>query len=118
MGNRRRVPEQLLRLILLRISMGHGNATIAREVGVDRKTVRKMRINLQMCGELYPSSPHIIGRPRLLLVAEELVSELIFTGSYRSYCPRFTSTRFKLTLRFSTSAHRLQRCGGLSIGII
>ncbi|PVH92698.1 hypothetical protein DM02DRAFT_698756 [Periconia macrospinosa] len=72
MGNRQRIPKQLLRLILLRISMGYGNATIARDVGVDRKTVRKLRVNLEMCGELYPPSPHIIGRPRVLSVAEEL----------------------------------------------
>jgi len=77
MGNRRRIPEQLLRLILMRISMGYGDQTIAREVGVNRKTVRSLRINLEIYGEFYPPSPHVIGRPRILSVAEELVSKLI-----------------------------------------
>ncbi|PVH90111.1 hypothetical protein DM02DRAFT_665516 [Periconia macrospinosa] len=72
MGNRRRIPEQLLRLILMRISMGYGDQTIAREVGVNRKTVRSLRINLEIYGEFYPPSPHVIGRPRILSVAEEL----------------------------------------------
>jgi hypothetical protein len=69
----RRLPDDVVHRIKLHIEAGEDVATIAEVVGVTKKTIYKLRLNLDVWGEPYAPSTVVLGRPKILLPYQELV---------------------------------------------
>jgi transposase len=69
----RRLPDEVVYRIRLRIDAGKEVAAIAEAVKVSKKTIYKLRLNLDIWGELYALPTVVLGRPRTLLLYQELV---------------------------------------------
>ena len=63
----RRLPDKVIYRIRLRIKANKDIATIAAAVKVAKKTIYKMRLNLDIWGEPYTPSTVVLRRPRALL---------------------------------------------------
>ena len=70
----RRLPDEVVYRIRVRIEAGEGVPAIAKAIDVARRTVYKIRVNLDLYGEPYAPASVVYGRPRLLLAYQELVS--------------------------------------------
>ena len=69
----RRLPDEVVHRIRLRIDAGEEVAAIAKAVKVSKKTIYKLRLNLDIWGEPYAPPTIVLGRPRTLLPYQELV---------------------------------------------
>jgi transposase len=69
----RRLPDEVVYRIKVRIEAGEGVPAIAKAIEVARRTVYKIRVNLDLYGELYAPASVVRGRPRLLPAYQELV---------------------------------------------
>jgi len=70
----RRLPDEVVYRIRVRIEAGEGVPAIAKAIEVARRTVYKIRVSLDLYGEPYAPTRVVQGRPRLLLAYQELVS--------------------------------------------
>src|SRR5271168_2887837 len=70
----RRLPDEVVYRIRVRIEAGERVPAIAKAIRVARRTVYKIRVNLDLYGEPYAPASVVQGRPRLLLAYQELVS--------------------------------------------
>ena len=93
----RRLPDEVIHRIRLRIGAGEEVAAIAGAVGVSKQTIYKLRLNLDIWGEPYAQPTVILGRPRALLSYQEQViydvMVLSFSANRRLY--RGSSTSLK-----------------------
>jgi len=69
----RRLPDEVVYRIRLRIKANKNMAAIAEAVKVSKKIIYKLRLNLDIWGEPYALPTITIGRLRLLLPYQELV---------------------------------------------
>jgi transposase len=69
----RRLLDEVVHRIRLRIDAGEEVTAIAKAVKVSRKTIYKLRLNLDIWGEPYAPPTVVLGRPRTLLPYQELV---------------------------------------------
>jgi len=69
----RRLPDEVVYRIRLRIKANKDMAAIAAAVKVAKKMIYKMRLNLNIWGEPYAPSTIILGRLRALLPYQEMV---------------------------------------------
>jgi hypothetical protein len=69
----RRLPDEVVHRIRLRIEANEDVATIAAAVKVAKKTIYKMRLNLDIWGEPYAPPTVVLGRPRAPLPYQEIV---------------------------------------------
>ena len=63
----RRLPDEIFHRIRLRIEANEDVANIAAAVKVAKKTIYKMRLNLDVWGKPYAPPTVVLGRPRALL---------------------------------------------------
>jgi transposase len=69
----RRLPDEVVYRIRLCIEAGKAVPAIAHTVKVGKKTIYKLQLNLDIWGELYILPTVVLGRPRALLLYQELV---------------------------------------------
>ena len=69
----RRLPDEVVHRIRIRLEAGEEAPAIAKAVGVTKKTIYKLRLNLDIWGEPYTPTTVVLGRPRALLPYQELV---------------------------------------------
>jgi transposase len=70
----RRLPDEVVHRITLRIEANEDVAAIAEAVKVSKKTIYKLRLNMDIWGKPYAPATVTLGRPRLLLPYQELVT--------------------------------------------
>ena len=63
----RRLPDEVVHRIRIRIEAGKAVLAIAEAVKVAKKTIYKMQLNLDIWGEPYAPTTVVLGRPRALL---------------------------------------------------
>jgi Helix-turn-helix domain of resolvase len=63
----RRLPDEVVHRIRIRIEAGEAVPAIAEAVKVAKKTIYKMQLNLDIWGEPYAPPTVVFGRPRALL---------------------------------------------------
>jgi hypothetical protein len=78
----RRLPDEVVHRIRIRIEANEDVATIAAAVKVAKKTIYKIRLNLDIWGEPYAPPTVVQGRPRALLPYQEMV---IYTAVVLSF---------------------------------
>jgi len=69
----RRLPDEVVHRIRIRIEVGEAVLAIAEAVKVGKKTIYKMRLNLDIWGEPYAPPTVVLGRPRALLPYQGMV---------------------------------------------
>ena len=69
----RRLPDEVVHRIRIRIEAGEAVPAIAEAVKVGKKTIYKIRLNLDIWGEPYAPPTITLGRPRALLPYQETV---------------------------------------------
>ena len=69
----RRLLDEVVHRIRIRIEAGEAVPAIAEAVKVAKKTIYKMRLNLDIWGEPYAPPTVVLGRPRALLPYQEMV---------------------------------------------
>ena len=69
----RRLPDEVVYRIRIRIEANKDMATIAAAVKVAKKTIYKIRLNLNIWGEPYAAPTVVLWRPRALLPYQEIV---------------------------------------------
>ena len=69
----RRLPDEVVHRIRIRIEAGEAVPVIAEAVKVAKNTIYKMRLNLDIWGEPYAPPTVVLGRPRALLPYQEMV---------------------------------------------
>ena len=69
----RRLPDEVVHRIRIHIEAGEAVPAIAEAVKVGKKTIYKIRLNLDIWGEPYAPSTVVLGRPRALLPYQEMV---------------------------------------------
>ena len=70
----RRLPDDILHRIVIRLATAEPVASIAKAVGVARETVYRIERNIELWGVAYPPPTVKLGRSRLLLPYQEDVS--------------------------------------------
>lgn len=68
----RRLPDEVVYRIRVRIEAGERVPAIAKAIQVAHRTVYKIQVNLDLYGEPYAPASVVQGRPRLLLAYQEL----------------------------------------------
>ena len=69
----RRLPDEVVHRIRIRIEAGEAVPAIVEAVKVSKPMVYKMRLNLDIWGEPYAPPTVVLGRPRALLPYQEMV---------------------------------------------
>jgi len=69
----RRLLDEVVHRIRIRIEAGEAVPAIAEAVKVGKKTIYKIRLNLNIWGEPYAPPTVVLGRPRALLPYQETV---------------------------------------------
>ena len=59
----RRLPDDVVHRIRIRLKAGEEAPAIVKAVGVAKKTIYKLRLNLNIWGEPYAPTTVILGRP-------------------------------------------------------
>jgi len=85
----RRLPDEVVYRIKVRIEAGEGVPAIAKAIEVAHRTVYKVRVNLDLYGEPYAPASVVQGRPRLLLAYQELVSLRLLGVEFLLICRRY-----------------------------
>ena len=78
----RRLPDEVVHRIRIRIEAGEAVLAIAEAVKVAKKTIYKMRLNLDIWGEPYTPPTVVLGRPRALLPYQEMVIYYVMVLSF------------------------------------
>jgi len=78
----RRLPDEVVHRIRFRIEANENVATIAAAVKVAKKTIYKMRLNLDIWGEPYAPPTVVLGRPRAPLPYQEIVIYYVMVLSF------------------------------------
>ena len=68
-----RLPDDVLYRIKIRLDCGESVAQIHDATKVPISTLYRLRLNFDLFGQAYPPPTVVLGRPRLLLPAQELV---------------------------------------------
>ena len=63
----RRLPDEVVHRIRIRLEAGEEAPAIAKAVGVGKKMIYKLQLNLDIWGEPYAPATVVLGRPRALL---------------------------------------------------
>ena len=69
----RRLLDEVIHRIKIRIKAGETVPAIAEAVKVSKPTIYKMRLNLDIWGEPYAPPTVVLGQPRALLPYQEMV---------------------------------------------
>jgi len=69
----RRLPDEVVHRIRIRIKAGEAVPAIVEAVKVGKKTIYKIRLNLDIWGEPYAPPTVVLGRLRALLPYQEMV---------------------------------------------
>jgi len=69
----RRLPDEVVHRIRIRLEAGKAVPAIAEAIKVGKKTIYKIRLNLNIWGKPYAPSTIVFGRPRALLPYQEMV---------------------------------------------
>jgi len=69
----RRLPDEVVYRIRIRIKAGKAVLAIAEAVKVAKKTIYKMQLNFDIWGEPYAPPTAVLGRPKALLPYQEMV---------------------------------------------
>jgi transposase len=69
----RRLLDEVVHRIRIRIKAGEAVPAIAEAVKVGKKTIYKIRLNLNIWGEPYAPPTIVLGQPRALLPYQETV---------------------------------------------
>ena len=80
----RRLPDDVVHRILIRLSASEPVTSIAAAIGVAHETVYRMQRNVELWGVPYPPPTVKLGRPRLLLPYQEEVIKYITLGALES----------------------------------
>ena len=109
----RRLPDKVVYRIRIHIEAGEAVPAIAEAVKVGKKTIYKMRLNLDIWGEPYAPSTVVLGRPRALLPYQEMVIynvmvlSFLLTGFtdwfYRGFLISLKTGRPRIWMRCRTS---------------
>jgi hypothetical protein len=78
----RRLPDEVVYRIRPRIEANEDVVTIAAAVKVAKKTIYKMRLNLDIWGEPYAPPTVVLGRPRAPLPYQEIVIYYVMVLSF------------------------------------
>jgi hypothetical protein len=70
----RKLDRSTLRDVIVDLAQGQPFKTITKRRLVDRKTVKRIELSLDLYGQPYPPTTVVQGRPRLLLKFQEDVS--------------------------------------------
>ena len=68
-----KLPDDVIHRIKVRFECGEGIAQIHDAVKVPKRTLYRLHLNFELFGQLYPPPTMVLGRPRTLLPAQELV---------------------------------------------
>jgi hypothetical protein len=68
-----RLPDDVIYRIQLRLECGESPAEIHTATKVSKRTIERIRLNLDLFSQPYTPSTVVLGRPRALLPAQELV---------------------------------------------
>ena len=68
-----RLPEDVIYRIQLRLECGESPKAIHKATKVSMRTIYRVRLNLDLFGQPYTPSTVVLGRPKALLPAQELV---------------------------------------------
>ena len=68
-----RLPDDVLYRISVRLECGESVAQIHEAMKVSLSTLYRLRLNFDLFGQAYPPPTIVLGRPKLLLPAQELV---------------------------------------------
>jgi hypothetical protein len=68
-----KLPEDVIYHIQLRLECGESPAIIHEATKVSVRTIQRMQLNLDLFGQPYTPSTVVLGRPKALLPAQELV---------------------------------------------
>jgi hypothetical protein len=68
-----RTPDEVVNCILIRLALDEPVPAIANAVGIGKKTIYKIQLNMDLWGVPYPPSTVKLGRPRTLLPYQEMV---------------------------------------------
>ena len=63
----RRLPDEVVHRIRIRLEAGKEAPAITKAVGVAKKMIYKLRLNLNIWGEPYAPATVVLGRSRALL---------------------------------------------------
>jgi len=74
----RRLPDKVVYRIQIRLKAGEEAPAIAKVVGVGKKTIYKLRLNLNIWGKPYAPTTVVLGWPRALLPYQELVDNTVY----------------------------------------
>ena len=69
----RRLPEDVVHRILIRLEAEEPVPAIAQALHVGKNTIYRIQANMDLWGSPYPPATVVMGRPRLLLPGQELV---------------------------------------------
>ena len=75
----RRLLDEVVHRIRIRIEAGEAVPAIAEAVKVGKKTIYKIRLNLDIWGEPYAPPTVVLGRPRALLHPKRVINILVIT---------------------------------------
>jgi len=68
-----RLPDDVIHRIQIHLESGESPAEIYKATKVSKRTIERIRLNLDLFGQPYTPSTIVLGRPRALLPAQELV---------------------------------------------
>jgi len=71
-----RLPDDVIYRIQLRLECGENPAEIYKATKVSISTIQRVRLNLDLFGQPYTPSTVVLGRPKALLPAQELVMSM------------------------------------------
>ena len=77
-----RTLDEVVNRILIRLALDEPVPAIANAVGVGKKTIYKIQLNMDLWGVPYPPSTIKLGRPRALLPYQEMVGMMLVVLSY------------------------------------
>jgi len=74
----RRLPDEVVHRIRIRLKANKEAPAIAKAVGVGKKTIYKLQLNLDIWGEPYTPTTVVLSWPQALLPYQELVGNTIY----------------------------------------
>ncbi|OCK99246.1 uncharacterized protein K441DRAFT_538552, partial [Cenococcum geophilum 1.58] len=90
----RRLPDKVVHKIRLRIKANKDIATITAAVKVAKRTIYKMRLNLNIWGKPYAPSIVVLGQPRALLPYQEIRLFNFLKGQPTAYLDKMQAFLF------------------------
>jgi hypothetical protein len=72
-----RLPDDVIYRIQLRLECGESPKAIHEATKASRSTIYRVQLNLDLFGQPYTPSTVVLGRPKALLPAQELVTSSV-----------------------------------------